>query len=93
VRLSEIADQALLDHLKASFPTARIVHAFASTGAGVGFLKVHPEEVEAIINLHPREHMSLVKARRNPVTGAIIVADVVLPLSSSSRRVGRPGSQ
>jgi acyl-CoA synthetase (AMP-forming)/AMP-acid ligase II len=38
VRLSgEIADQALLDRLKALFPAARIAHAFASTEAGVGF--------------------------------------------------------
>jgi acyl-CoA synthetase (AMP-forming)/AMP-acid ligase II len=44
----------------------------------VGGLKVHPEEVEAIINRHPRVHMALVRARRNPVTGAIVVADVVL---------------
>jgi acyl-coenzyme A synthetase/AMP-(fatty) acid ligase len=161
VRLSgEIADQAILDHLAAVFPQARIGHAFASTEAGVGFdvndglagfpaaligrlpsgvdlkvedgtlrirsgrtalrylgggaaladadgfvdtgdmvelrdgrwhfvgrrngvinvggLKVHPEEVEAVINRHPRVRMSLVRARRNPITGALVVADVVL---------------
>jgi len=44
----------------------------------VGGLKVHPEEVEAVINRHPRVRMSLVKARRNPVTGALVVAEVVL---------------
>jgi acyl-coenzyme A synthetase/AMP-(fatty) acid ligase len=43
----------------------------------VGGLKVHPEEVEAVINRHPRVRMSLVKARGNPVTGALVVADVV----------------
>ena len=38
VRLSgEIADQAILDNLKASFPEAEVAHAFASTQAGVGF--------------------------------------------------------
>ena len=38
VRLSgEIADQAILDNLRAVFPEARIVHAYASTEAGVGF--------------------------------------------------------
>src|SRR2546429_2159294 len=38
VRLSgEIADQAILDHLRAFFPNAGITHAFASTEAGVGF--------------------------------------------------------
>jgi acyl-coenzyme A synthetase/AMP-(fatty) acid ligase len=162
VRLSgEIADQAILDSLRALYPTARIAHAFASTEAGVGFevedgragiplsyfapgtesvqlkvedgslrirsgrtasryvgdestllidrdgyvdtgdilelrgdryhfvgrrggiinvggLKVHPEEVEAVINRHPRVQMSLVKSRKNPVTGAIVIAEVVL---------------
>ncbi|MEO0322499.1 MAG: fatty acid--CoA ligase family protein [Myxococcota bacterium] len=33
----EIADQALLDRLRAAFPEARIAHIFASTEAGVGF--------------------------------------------------------
>jgi hypothetical protein len=38
VRLSgEIADQAVLDALKARFPRAPIGHAYASTEAGVGF--------------------------------------------------------
>src|SRR2546427_10657964 len=38
VRLSgEIADQAILDHLRACYPEARIAHAFASTEAGVAF--------------------------------------------------------
>src|SRR5580704_7123277 len=38
IRLSgEIADQAILDHLHASFPDADIAHAFASTEAGVAF--------------------------------------------------------
>jgi acyl-coenzyme A synthetase/AMP-(fatty) acid ligase len=162
VRLSgEIADQAILDHLAAVYPNARIGHAYASTEAGVGFevndglagfpasmlgqlpngvemkveqgtlrirssrtalryvgggkaalaeadgfvdtgdivelrdgrcffmgrsngvinvggFKVHPEEVEAVINRHPQVRMSLVRERRNPITGALVVADVVL---------------
>ena len=44
----------------------------------VGGLKVHPEEVEAVINRHPDVRMSLVRSRKNPITGAIVVADVVL---------------
>ena len=44
----------------------------------VGGLKVHPEEVEAVINSHPWVRMSLAKARRNPITGAVVTADVVL---------------
>jgi acyl-coenzyme A synthetase/AMP-(fatty) acid ligase len=44
----------------------------------VGGLKVHPEEVEQIVNRHAAVKMSLVGARRNPITGAIVVADVVL---------------
>jgi acyl-coenzyme A synthetase/AMP-(fatty) acid ligase len=161
VRLSgEIADQAILDHLRASYPDADIAHAFASTEAGVAFdvgdglagfpagylgrrgdvemrvvdgslrirssrnalgylgdgvpspfdadgfvdtgdivelqdgryhfvgrqggviniggQKVHPEEIEAVINRHPDVQMSLVRARKNPITGAIVVADVVV---------------
>src|SRR5213593_1069221 len=162
VRLSgEIADQAILDHLRACYPAARIAHAFASTEAGVAFdvddglagfpasllerpaggvdlkvesgslrirsartatryletpgpplvgrdgfvdtgdmverrgdrlyfvgrrggiinvggLKVHPEEGEAVINGHPHVRMSLVRTRKNALTGALVVADVVL---------------
>ncbi len=43
----------------------------------VGGLKVHPEEVEAAINLHPRVRMCRVKGRKNPVTGAVVTADVI----------------
>jgi acyl-CoA synthetase (AMP-forming)/AMP-acid ligase II len=161
VRLSgEIADQAILDALRATFPQARVGHAYASTEAGVAFevddglagfpaafldddrdgvelrladgslrirssrtashylgaqaalrdddsfvdtgdmieqrgerylfagrrggiinvggLKIHPEEIEAVINRHPQVRMSLVRPKRNPVTGAVVIADVVL---------------
>ena len=162
VRLSgEVADQTLLDNLRAVYRQARIAHAFASTEAGVAFdvndglagfptafidnppagielkvvdhtlrirsgrnaahylgtapavlvsddgyvdtgdmvelvegryyfrgriggvinvggLKVYPEEVESVLNADPRVRMSLVRARRNPITGAVVVADVVL---------------
>jgi acyl-CoA synthetase (AMP-forming)/AMP-acid ligase II len=161
VRLSgEIADQAILDNLRAAFPQARVGHAYASTEAGVAFevddglagfpaaflgdnrdgvelklvdgslrirsprtasrylgvqpalrdaddfvdtgdmierhgerflfagrrggiinvggLKIHPEEIEAVINRHPQVRMSLVRPKRNPVTGAVVIADVVL---------------
>jgi len=44
----------------------------------VGGLKVHPEEVEAAINRHPKVRVSLVRARKNPITGSVVVADVVL---------------
>jgi acyl-CoA synthetase (AMP-forming)/AMP-acid ligase II len=44
----------------------------------VGGLKVHPEEVEAVLNADPRVRVSLVRARRNPITGAVVVADIVL---------------
>ena len=155
------ADQAILDQLRATYPGARIGHAYASTEAGVGFEvtdglegfparlvgveqgdvdiriedgslrlrsartasryvgrtaaplrdrdgfvdtgdmverhgeryrfvgrrggiinvgghKVHPEEVEAAINRHPDVSASLVRPRRNPITGAIVTGDVVL---------------
>jgi acyl-coenzyme A synthetase/AMP-(fatty) acid ligase len=44
----------------------------------VGGLKVHPEEVEAVINHHPGVQMSRVRARKNPITGAVVVAEVVV---------------
>jgi acyl-CoA synthetase (AMP-forming)/AMP-acid ligase II len=155
-----VADQSLLDNLRAAYPNARVAHAFASTEAGVAFdvndglagfpaelidkpgaiemkvqdgslwirsarianrylgaatatlsgddgfvdtgdmvelqagryyfrgrkggiinvggLKIYPEEVEAVINADPRVRMSLVKGRRNPITGSVVVAEVVL---------------
>ena len=165
VRLSgEAVDQAILDHLRSAYPQARLVHAFASTEAGVGFevrdgnagfpeavltgtpnvdmkvedstlrirsagcarcylgdgapvlkdetgfvntndvvelhdgryyfagrrdgvinvggLKVHPEQVEAVISRHPDVHMCLVRAKKSPVTGALVVAEVVLNAGS-----------
>jgi acyl-CoA synthetase (AMP-forming)/AMP-acid ligase II len=161
VRLSgEVADQVILDKLRAAYPHARIVHAFASTEAGLAFevadgeagfssrlidqsgaaselrvsdgslrvrsprtalgyldgslskiadhegfvdtgdivelrgdryyfagrrdgtvnvggQKVHPEEVETVINQHPGVQMSRVSARASPITGAIVVAEIV----------------
>lgn len=160
VRLSgEIADQTVLEHLRAAFPDSDIAHAFASTEAGVAFdvgdglagfpadyldglgavemrvvdgslriksprnalgylganipqpfdedgfvdtgdivelhdsryhfigrqggiiniggQKVHPEEIETVINRHPEVRMSRVRARKSPITGSIVVADVV----------------
>ena len=44
----------------------------------VGGLKVHPEEVEAVLNRHPAVRMSLVRARKSPITGSLVVAEVVL---------------
>jgi acyl-coenzyme A synthetase/AMP-(fatty) acid ligase len=44
----------------------------------IGGLKVHPEEIEAVINRQPEVRMSRAKSRRSPITGAIVVADVIL---------------
>jgi acyl-CoA synthetase (AMP-forming)/AMP-acid ligase II len=44
----------------------------------VGGLKVYPEEIEAVINRHPEVQMSLVRAKRSPLTGSLVFADVVL---------------
>ena len=174
VRLSgEVADQTLLDNLRAVYPDALIAHAFASTEAGVAFdvndglagfpralvdhpaadidlkvvehtlrirsgrtaarylgtgsdvlasddgyvdtgdrvelvdgryhfrgrmggvinvggLKVHPEEVEAVLNADPRIRMSLVRGRRSPITGAVVVADVVLANPASTAAADAP---
>ena len=162
IRLSgEIVDQGILDRLQNFYPEAAIVHAFASTEAGVGFevhdglagfpakmigqrgvdvemkveagslrirstrtaarylgssgntladkdgfvdtqdlvelrgdryffvgrldgiinvggFKVHPEEIETVINRHPSVLMSLVRARRSPIMGSVVTADVVV---------------
>ncbi len=54
---------------------------FVGRGDGminVGGMKVYPEEVEAVINGHPNVEMSLVHTKKNPITGALVVADVVL---------------
>jgi acyl-CoA synthetase (AMP-forming)/AMP-acid ligase II len=50
----------------------------------VGGLKVNPEEVEGVINRHPHVRMSLVRPRKNPLMGALVVADVVLKADPSS---------
>jgi acyl-coenzyme A synthetase/AMP-(fatty) acid ligase len=44
----------------------------------IGGLKVHPEEIEAVINRHPQVRMSRAKSRKSPITGSIVVADVIL---------------
>ena len=44
----------------------------------IGGMKVHPEEVEAIINGHPMVRMSLVRSKKSPITGSVLVADIVL---------------
>jgi acyl-CoA synthetase (AMP-forming)/AMP-acid ligase II len=44
----------------------------------VGGLKVYPEEVEAVINRHPAVRMSMVRSRKNPITGSLVSADIVL---------------
>jgi acyl-CoA synthetase (AMP-forming)/AMP-acid ligase II len=44
----------------------------------VGGWKVYPEEVEAVINRHPGVRMSMVRSRRNPITGSLVSADVML---------------
>jgi acyl-coenzyme A synthetase/AMP-(fatty) acid ligase len=44
----------------------------------IGGLKVHPEEIEAVINRQPEVRMSRARSRRSPITGGIVIADVVL---------------
>ena len=53
----------------------------------VGGLKVHPEEVEAVVNSHPEVRYSRVRARSNAFTGALVVADIVL---RDARCAGEP---
>ena len=44
----------------------------------VGGQKVHPEEVEAVLNQHPDITMSRVWARSSPITGAVVAAEIVI---------------
>ncbi|MCU1293653.1 MAG: AMP-dependent synthetase and ligase [Bryobacterales bacterium] len=44
----------------------------------VGGLKVYPEEIESVINRHPEVEMSMVRMKRSPITGSLVIADVVL---------------
>jgi acyl-coenzyme A synthetase/AMP-(fatty) acid ligase len=52
----------------------------------IGGLKVHPEEIEAVINRHAEVRMSRARSRRSPITGAIVVADVILADSNDATR-------
>jgi acyl-coenzyme A synthetase/AMP-(fatty) acid ligase len=54
---------------------------FVGRGGGVinvGGAKVYAEEVEAVINGDARVRMARVRARKSPITGAVLVAEVVL---------------
>ena len=44
----------------------------------VGGLKIYPEEIETIINRHPAVRVSVVRSRKSPITGSLVVAEVVL---------------
>jgi acyl-coenzyme A synthetase/AMP-(fatty) acid ligase len=52
----------------------------------IGGLKVHPEEIEAVINRHADVRMSRARSRRSPITGAIVIADVILADGDSAGR-------
>jgi acyl-CoA synthetase (AMP-forming)/AMP-acid ligase II len=52
----------------------------------IGGLKVHPEEIETVINRHAEVRMARARSRRNPITGAIVVADVILANGDDSGR-------
>ena len=54
----------------------------------VGGLKVHPEEIEAVINRHASVRMSRARSRPSPITGAIVVADVILADGTDRERHG-----
>ena len=54
----------------------------------IGGLKVHPEEIEAVINRHPDVRMSRARSRKSPITGSIVVADVILADGCDASRGG-----
>jgi acyl-CoA synthetase (AMP-forming)/AMP-acid ligase II len=49
----------------------------------VGGLKVHPEEIESVINVHPAVRMSRARARSSPFIGSVVAVDVVADLGSN----------
>src|SRR6202166_1060762 len=55
----------------------------------IGGLKVHPEEIEAVINGHAEVRMSRAKSRKSPITGSIVVADVILADGCDVSRSGQ----
>ncbi len=57
----------------------------------VGGLKVHPEEVETVINRHGAVRQSRVKPRKSPLIGAIVVADIVLTEGCRRQRSSETG--
>jgi acyl-coenzyme A synthetase/AMP-(fatty) acid ligase len=59
----------------------------------VGGLKVHPEEVEAVISRHPKVHMCVVRAKKSHITGALVAADVVLRQGNSGEQHDIPAIQ
>jgi len=54
----------------------------------VGGLKVHPEEVEQVINEHSEVRMSRVSARRSPIMGDLIIAEVAPRNVATPREAG-----
>ena len=52
----------------------------------IGGLKVHPEEIEAVINRHAEVRMSRARSRKSPIVGAIVVADVILADGTDASR-------
>jgi acyl-CoA synthetase (AMP-forming)/AMP-acid ligase II len=52
----------------------------------IGGLKVHPEEIEAVINRHGQVRMSRARSRKSPITGAVVVADVILAEAADQGR-------
>jgi acyl-coenzyme A synthetase/AMP-(fatty) acid ligase len=50
----------------------------ASGVVNVGGVKVAPEQVEAVLRAHPDVLDAVVRSRRNPFSGSILVADVVV---------------
>ena len=53
----------------------------------VGGAKVHPEEVEAVLNSFAAVRASRVFAKSNPITGALVAAEVV-PADPDAPREG-----
>lgn len=66
----------------------RVIVLGRSNGAiNVGGNKVHPEEVEAVLLDYPGVRFASVRGQKNPFTGFIVVADVVIDLNNGAVKI------
>ena len=79
-------------HRRRGWSGAASAYLFVGRRGGVinvGGAKVHPEEVEAALNAHAAVSASRVFSRKNPITGALVAAEVVLRPGAGAKATKR----